>query len=110
MKPIRLDEAIDGAKEALGHYHHLSDHECAEIESQSELAVLRRIESGAIVTPADEALARMNTVIRRPGQYLHECIACRSTSSDIGFKLGTAHREGCPAVMAKRKVAALEDQ
>ena len=90
MKPIRLDDAIVGAEEALGHY------ECAEIESQSELAVLRRIESGEIVTPADEALAAIAPITTLSGTEIPPPYI-----PDPHVKMW---------VEARRKVAALEEK
>ena len=100
MMAIRLSTAIKWDSEEADD----------SIEHAASLEALRHIEGGFIVTPADEALAGIDPVIRRPGQHLYECIACRSMASDIGFKLGLAHRDSCPWLHARRKVDSLVDR
>lgn len=85
-KPIRLAEAIR--------------------ESYFDAPVLRLVESGEIVTPADQALAKVKDPFVQEGNYWN-CVGCGNPKM---WPSGTSGHVDCAWVKAKAKVAALEAQ
>lgn len=93
-KPIRLADAIDDLKTKLDD----------NVIVAAALAWLFKCRDGGLVTPADEALARIEDPYMFYGANVR-CIGCLTKEDH-----GGGHFDDCAWVEACRKVAPMEDQ
>lgn len=105
MKPVRLSRAVAQVEESIS-LHEREGRRDREMFARGRLAMLLDFADGEyIVTPADEALAKIQDPFVQEGNYWN-CVGCGNPRM---WPSGETGHHDCAWVKAKAKVAALPE-